>query len=93
MGSYTPLCISTPVSRGRGGGMPIHSFMQFGAFDPETIAAMSEALETALIELQPTGPTEATQEAIARRIIAAATMGERDPVRLLAVALDQPPGG
>ncbi len=77
---------------GVGAAMRIHSFIEPGAFDPEAIAAMSEALEAALKELQHKGQTEAMQEAIARRIIAAATLGERDPARLLAAALDRPRG-
>jgi hypothetical protein len=43
-------------------------FIQPGAFDPEALAAMSEALEAALKELQHTGQTEVTQEAIARKL-------------------------
>jgi hypothetical protein len=67
--------------------MSIDSYIQLGAFEPEIIVVTSKALEAALKELQHTGQTEATQEAIARRIITAATLGERDPVRLLAAAL------
>ena len=67
--------------------MPIHNFMQPGAFEPDVIAAMSEALEAALKELQDTGQSEVTAEIIAGRIIAAARLGERDPARLLAAAL------
>jgi hypothetical protein len=66
--------------------MPIRSFIQPGAFDPEAIAAMSEALNAALKELQDTGQSEAA-EVIAIQIIAAAKLGERDPVRLLKAAL------
>jgi hypothetical protein len=65
--------------------MPIHLFIQPGAFEPEAIEAMSEAFEAALKELPDTG--EVTREVIARRIIAAATLGERDPVRLQEAAL------
>lgn len=67
--------------------MPIRSLIEPGAFGPEEIAAMSDVLEAALKELQHIGQTEVTQEAIARRIIAAATMGERNPARLLEAAL------
>jgi hypothetical protein len=67
--------------------MPICSFVEPGAFEPEAIAAMSDALEAALKELQHTGQTEVTAEIIAGRIIAAATLGERDPARLRAAAL------
>jgi hypothetical protein len=57
--------------------MPIRSFIQAGAFEPEVVAAMSEALEAACKE-QPS----VARGAIANRIIAAATRGEHDPVRL-----------
>ena len=65
--------------------MPYHLFIQPGAFDPEATAAMSEAFEAALKELQDTG--DEMRELIARRIIAEATLGERDPVRLRKAAL------
>jgi hypothetical protein len=67
--------------------MPIRSFIQPGAFDPEAIAAMSEALEGAVKELQDAGQTNVVREAIAGRIVAAAKFGARDPVRLRAAAL------
>jgi hypothetical protein len=71
--------------------MPIRSFIQPGAFDPEAIAAMSEAFEAALKELQDTGQRTVACDVIAGRIIAAARIGERerDPVRLRAAALVQ----
>src|SRR5262249_40225866 len=62
-----------------------HSSMQPGAFEPEAIAAMSEAFESALKELQDTG--HAAREVIAGRIISAARTGERDPARLREAAL------
>jgi hypothetical protein len=65
--------------------MPIHLFIQPGAFEPEAIEAMSEAFESALKELQDTG--DVMREVVARRIIAAATLGERDPARLREAAL------
>jgi len=70
--------------------MPIHSFMQPGAFEPEAIAAMSEAFEAALQELQDAGQRDVSREVIAGRIIAAARLGERDPVRLREAALRRP---
>jgi hypothetical protein len=65
--------------------MPIRSFVEPGAFEPEAIAVMSEAFEAAVEELQDT--TDVMREVIARRIIAEATLGERDPVRLGEAAL------
>ena len=70
----------------------IRPFMQPGAFDPEAIAAMSEALEAALKEFQDAGQRDVLCEAIAGRILAAAKLGERDPVRLRAAALAGLPG-
>jgi hypothetical protein len=70
--------------------MPIRPFIQSGVFEPEVIAAMSEALEAALKELGDAGQAEAISEMIARRIIAAARFGERDPVRLMEAALRRP---
>jgi hypothetical protein len=59
-----------------------------GAFGPEVIAAMCEALEAACKELgHNIGQSEAAREVMARRIIAPAKLGERDPVRLQAAAL------
>ena len=68
----------------------LHPFLKPGLFEPEVIAAMSEAFEAALKELQDTGQPEVVREAIALRIIAAARFGERDPVRLLEAALRKP---
>jgi hypothetical protein len=67
--------------------MPIRPIIEPGGFEPETIAAMSEALEAAFKELQDTGEPDVVRERIATRIIAAAKLGERDPARLLAAAL------
>ena len=70
--------------------MPIRSFIQPGAFDPEAIAAMSEALAAALKEPEGIGEPDVVRERIATRIIAAARLGERDPARLLEAALRKP---
>jgi len=71
--------------------MQIHSLMQPGAFGPEAIAVMGDALDAALKELQDIGQSdvqsEAVRETIAGRIIGAARLGERDPARLRAAAL------
>src|SRR5260370_11065602 len=49
--------------------MSIHSFVKSGVFGPEALAAMSEAYEAALKELQDTGLPELVLEIIAERII------------------------
>jgi hypothetical protein len=70
----------------QGAAVRIRSFMQPGAFDPEAIAAMSEAFEATLKDL-PGVPPDIVREVIAGRIIAVAKLGERDPVRLREAAL------
>ena len=61
------------------------SFISPGVFGPEAIAGMSEAYEAALAS-QP----NVVREAVAGRIIAAAKLGELDPVRLREAALRKP---
>jgi hypothetical protein len=56
-------------------------------FEPEVIGLMGEALETACKLLPDASQHEIVREVMARRIIAAASIGERDPVRLRAAAL------
>jgi hypothetical protein len=73
--------------QGRQEAMQTRPLIQGAAFEPELVAAMSEALEAACKELQDEGRPEMVSEAIAIRIIAAAKGGERDPVRLRAAAL------
>jgi hypothetical protein len=65
--------------------MPIRPFVQSGAFEPEVVAAMSEAFDAACNE-QP----NVARGVIANRIIAAAKLGERDPVRLREAGLGKP---
>jgi hypothetical protein len=72
--------------------MPIRTFIQPGAFDPEAIAAITEAFDAACEKLERNnlGQPEVTREVIAGRIIAAARLGERDAARLLEAALRKP---
>jgi hypothetical protein len=76
---------------GGSAAMQIRPLMQPGAFGPEAIAAMSEALEAVVKELQDSGQSDLQpdilREIIAARIIGAARLGERDPARLRAAAL------
>ena len=58
-----------------------------GVFESEVVAAMSEAFEAACEVLENARQPEVIREIIAKRIVSAATIGERDPVRLLAAAL------
>jgi hypothetical protein len=70
--------------------MPIRPFIQPGAFDPEAIAAMTEAFDAACEKLGDIHQPEVAREVIAGRIIAAARHDERDPARLLEAALRKP---
>jgi hypothetical protein len=57
------------------------------SFDSQALAAMDEAFEAARKALDDTGQPQIVREIIAERIIEAARLGERDPVRLVAAAL------
>jgi hypothetical protein len=69
--------------------MPINPFTEQGAFEPEATAAMGEAFDAACKELHDSGEPNVRREVIARRIIAAASRGVLDPVRLRATALER----
>ena len=76
----------------KGATLPISSFIQPGAFEPDAIAAMSEAFEAACKALKDTGRPEVVREIVAVRIMAAARFGDRDPVRLREAGLAGPRG-
>jgi hypothetical protein len=67
--------------------MAIDPYTENGVFEPEATAAMGEAFEAACNELRGTGQSEGVREFIAARIIAAASGGELDPVRIRMAAL------
>lgn len=75
---------------GKVAAMPIRTFTQPGAFDPEAIAAMIEAFDAACEKLGDIDQAEVAREVMAGRIVAAARLGERDPARLLEAALRKP---
>jgi len=56
-------------------------------FDDEVTRLMGEAFDAACAGLRDTGQPALVREIIARRIIKAATKGERDPARLRAAGL------
>jgi hypothetical protein len=56
-------------------------------FDCEAIAVLAAAYEQAISGLRARGQPEVMREVIARRLIALAARGERDPERLYAAAL------
>ncbi len=57
------------------------------AFDADATAALAQAYEKATGQLHGNGYTELVREIIARRVIASALNGERNPDRLCAAAL------
>ena len=56
-------------------------------FEPEATAAMGEAFDAACEELHCTSQPQVVRELIATLVIAAASQGELDPIRLRIVAL------
>jgi len=57
------------------------------AFDPDTVKQLCEAYDKARASLHDNGQPDVVNEVIARRIIALAKQGERDPDKLCAGAL------
>lgn len=68
-------------------GMLINPSTEHGVFEPEATAAMGEAFDAACEELHCTSQPEVVRELIAALVIAAASQGELDPIRLRMVAL------
>jgi hypothetical protein len=65
--------------------------MKKGAhFDPEAIEIMKAVLDDAWAALSPSQQRALPKAHLAERILSAAANGERDPVRLLARALNSP---
>ena len=69
-----------------GVGMPVHQLIEGAAFEPETTEVMGRAYEAARLRLGASQPATVL-ETVAKRIIEAARKGERDPDRLIALAL------
>jgi hypothetical protein len=70
--------------------LPIRPFLDRNdSFGPEDIAKMSAAFEAALDKLGLIGRSDPVIMAVAKPIIEFAKVGERDPERLCALALQQ----
>ncbi len=67
--------------------MPIDPSIEHHAFEPEATAAMGEAFEAACNQLHDAGKADVVRKLLAERIIAAASRGELDPIRLRTAAL------
>jgi hypothetical protein len=61
--------------------------IQYDLFDDAATSAMGEAFDHACVSLRLIGNSVKVREMIAKRIIAAARNGERDPIRLCEQAL------
>ena len=57
-------------------------------FDPDAVAIMSSAFDAALASINDQNQSPTVREIIAKRIIAAAMKGERDPERLRQEAIN-----
>jgi hypothetical protein len=61
--------------------------LEGGVFGPDDVKLLTNAFENALRELKLTDRADPLTEMVAREIIEAARVGERDPVKLCHVAL------
>jgi hypothetical protein len=69
--------------------MAIYRIFQTGVFEPEEIAIMSAAYEDALNVLKLANRQDPITELVARKIIAVARSGERDPKGIRELALKE----
>jgi hypothetical protein len=67
---------------------PAAEIFRGAAFDPQAIQSMEAAYEKACRGLASGNSARLVREVIAKRVISAATDGERDPDRLCALALE-----
>jgi hypothetical protein len=65
----------------------IHRLLQNSAFGPEEIDRMVKAYEASVRVLRGADRSDASAEAVAKKIIEVAQTGERDPVKLSRRAL------
>jgi hypothetical protein len=62
--------------------MPISAFLEGHQFEPETIRVMGHGFEMTKVALRLADRDDVSKETVARKIIALAQAGERDPERL-----------
>ena len=67
--------------------MAIYRLLSGGAFDPETVKALTSAYEQACAALKLVDRTDPLTEIIAKKIIECAASGERDAARLCEAVL------
>lgn len=68
--------------------MSVIQFIQGSAFSPEDLQVIAAAYEKACTRLAQIEPVNGMEEALARRIIDVANLGERDPERMCWRSLD-----
>jgi hypothetical protein len=69
--------------------MPITPFLQGQAFDPELVAAMGQAFDTACEALGLSDRGDRINELIAQKIIKLAQTGLRNPIALSSAAVEE----
>jgi hypothetical protein len=62
--------------------MPISAFLEGHQFEPETIRLMGLGFEMTMVGLRLADRDDVSKETVARKIIALAQAGERDPERM-----------
>ena len=65
----------------------LNTLFEEAAFEPEAVAILAQAYEKARKSLHDKGQPDIVPEIIAKRIVAAARLGERDPDKLCEAAL------
>jgi hypothetical protein len=68
-------------------GMIWAAAIRQAAYDPETVSMLSSVLERAIAALPHPQRTDECKDRLASSILAAAGRGERDPIKLYAIAL------
>jgi hypothetical protein len=86
MDGHVPLAHGTNVNRGIISMFWAAATKQ-AAYDQETVSMLSSVLERAVAALPDPQRTEERKARLASGILAAAARGERDPIRLYAIAL------
>jgi hypothetical protein len=69
--------------------MPIQNHLKGHRFDPEAIRLMGLALEIAVVALRFAGRRDIASDDVAKKIIALAKAGERDPERMCETAMNE----
>jgi hypothetical protein len=75
------------VNGSKGAMAEIIQLFRDAAFEPEAVKLLCEAYDCAVKELHDAGQPNIVYEVIAKRIIAHAKQGERDPAKLCASAI------